>query len=98
MMRLMLTHRDLMNLVRGTSPSFEAMDYPLVKSHFEYCDHPQRQWWNNLEKLSEGEDMKNQDWRVWMVIVCGVAGTMALGGLVVAWVWVKVAWPLLTAR
>ena len=36
MMRLMLTHRDLMNLVRGTSPSFEAMDYPLVKSHFEY--------------------------------------------------------------
>ena len=55
MMHLMLTHRDLMNLVRGTSPSFEAMDYPLVKSHFEYCDHPQRQWWNNLEKLSEAE-------------------------------------------
>ena len=42
--------------------------------------------------------MKNQDWRVWMVIVCGAAGTIALGGLVVAWVWVKVAWPLLTAR
>jgi hypothetical protein len=52
---LELSRRDLMAMVRGTSPSFKAMDHPLVKPHFEYCDHPQRERWRSLERLTEAE-------------------------------------------
>jgi hypothetical protein len=54
-LHLVLTRRDLVNLLRGTSPSYEAMRHSLVKSHFEYCDHPQSQRWSGLEKMTEVE-------------------------------------------
>ena len=54
-LHVVLTRRDLVNLLRGCSPSYEVMSHPLVKSHFEYCDHPQQQRWNGLEKMTEAE-------------------------------------------
>jgi hypothetical protein len=54
-MILMLTRKDLVNLVRGCSPPVEVFDHPLVKPHYEYCDHPQRQYWTGLEQMTEAE-------------------------------------------
>ena len=50
---LTLQHSDLVCLVRGCSPPFKLMDHPLVKPYFQYYDHPQREEWHGLEKLSD---------------------------------------------
>jgi hypothetical protein len=52
---LQLDKKDLTALVRGSSPSYAVMSHPLVKAHYEYQDHPQREWWRGLDKLSEAE-------------------------------------------
>ena len=52
---LTLTHKDLMNLVRGCSPSYEVMEHPFVKPYFHYYDHPQHQDWRGLKDLTEAQ-------------------------------------------
>ena len=54
-LHLRLTRKDLINMVRGCSPSYAVMEHPLVKPYFRYYDHPQHQEWRGLEKLSEVE-------------------------------------------
>lgn len=55
MLTLRLAKRDLMALVRGSSPSYAAMVHPLVRPHYAYHDHPQSEEWCDLEKLTEAE-------------------------------------------
>ena len=52
-LHLVLDHEDLVNLVRGVSPPYAVFNHPLVKSHFEYRDHPQSEHWHGLDKLSD---------------------------------------------
>lgn len=63
-LQLRLEKRDLINLVRGTSPPYAVFNHPLVKPHFTYCDHPQHEEWRGLERLSEVEL-----WALYMVVV-----------------------------
>jgi hypothetical protein len=63
---LQLDREDLEALVRGFTPSYAVMSHPLVKAHYEYGDHPQRQWWRDLSKLNEAEL-----WTLYLVIKKG---------------------------
>lgn len=52
-MILNLTRADLLNLIRGCRPSYEAMAHPLVKPFFRYYDHPQHEEWVDLDRLTD---------------------------------------------
>lgn len=69
-MKVDLDKKDLVNLVRGTIPSYDAMESPLIKPHGEYTGGFADGWqWN-----SNLYDVCNEDELLGMYYVCKDSG------------------------
>ena len=59
-MQVDLSREDLLNMVKGTSPYYNAFEHPLVKKSGSYCGGFVEKWsWNGgLDKLTDRELLK----------------------------------------
>ena len=55
-MKIEVDKKDLISLVKGSVPSFNDFEHPLVvKGGHSYCDQYGRTSWDSLDSLSENE-------------------------------------------